>query len=330
MKSRLLLWCVGPLLLSLVVSLAHAEWKFSGYTQARFNAWDNDVDDDSFDLRRVRIKAEGPVFGEETTIKLQFDLSGLDDDNGEVELKDALITRKFTPDIKGAMGYTSVPFGYEVPTSSSKRLALERSEVARRFFPGERATGAWFMYHPAAVAGQIKPMIDLGYTNGLSKWYDEDSSGNEDAGSHAFFARVQAPFAKTGLAGLSYMAADRERTIGGVDTPFGSENIFGAHLRYDSPSGFAVQGEYYTGEILDKDVTGLYGLLEYKLPKTPKTLFYRYDTCDRSMAFDFTRHTAGIAWDVDKNERVTLQGEFIEDYVGNGITNYALQYQVKY
>jgi phosphate-selective porin len=308
-------------------TFAHAEWKFSGYTQARYNMWDEATDEDSFDLRRVRIKAEGTV-SDETAIKLQFDLSGLDDDQGEIELKDALITRTFSDTFKGAIGYTSVPFGYEVPTSSSKRLPLERSEVARRFFPGERATGAWVMYHPKASGS--RPMVDLGYTNGMSKWYDTDSNGNEDDDSEAYFARAQMPINGKGMVGVSYMSAKRHRNVGEDRVTFDGEDVFGAHVRWEASKQFAAQGEYYTGEMLGTDVDGWYGMAEFALPQTPVTVFYRYDTCDRSQAHDYERHTVGAAWDVSKNDRVTVQAEDIQNYNGNGLVNCAVQYQAKY
>ena len=329
MKLTLLGACMGIGALLAVAGSAQAEWKLGGYTQVRLNSWDRDLDADSFDLRRVYVKAEGQFLDQATTAKVQVDLGGLDDGVGEIKLKDALVTHKFSSAIKGAAGFTSVPFGFEVPASNASLLPLERSEVERRFFPGERATGLWFLYRPPAH-GPIRPQVDLGYTNGISKWYEADASGNKDSDSHAFFGRVQVPFAKTGLVGVSTMAATRHRTIGGVDTSFGAENVFGAHLRYDAPVGLGVQAEVYTGEVLNVNISGWYGQVEYRLPRRSQTLFYRYDTSDRHLAHVYTRHTGGLAWDINKRERFTLQGEFLDDYVDNGMTNYCLQYQIKY
>ncbi|MEN6642530.1 MAG: porin [Armatimonadia bacterium] len=310
-----------------VCGAVHAEWKFSGYTQARYNFWDGDLDsDDAFDLRRVRIKAEGPV-SEETTIKLQFDLGKLDDDGGDVELKDALITRKLNEEWTGTLGFTSVPFGYEVPTSSSRRLAFERSEAANKLFPGERDTGLYFHYTPEKAG---RPMASFGYGNGLKKWRDSDSKGNEDTDSSAFIARLQWPVGKGGVAGASYMMADRKREIDGVEQDFGSENVLGLHVRYDLPKTWAFQAEYYDGEILNVDAKGWYAMAEYALPKAPATIFYRYDTFDRQQPEDFSRNTLGVAYELSKNERVTLQGERYDDYDGKQYTNFGLQYQVKY
>lgn len=328
MTAKLLVRLVSAVAVAILCgTVAHAEWKFSGYTQARYNMWDDATDEDSFDLRRVRFKAEGTV-DDKTAIKLQLDLSGLDDDQGEIELKDALITRTFSDTFKGAIGHTSVPFGYEVPTSSSKRLPFERSEVARRFFPGERATGAWVMYQPET--GGSRPTFDLGYTNGMTKWYDTDSNGDEDDDSQAFFVRAQMPINGKGMAGVSYMAASRNRNVGPNRVTFDNDSVFGVHARWEASKQFAAQAEYYTGEILDGDVTGWYGMAEFAMPKMPVTVFYRYDTCDRNQANDYERHTLGAAWDVGKNDRVTVQAEDIQNYNGNGLVNFGVQYQVKY
>jgi hypothetical protein len=312
----------------ILATAAHAEWKFSGYTQARYNLWDSDLDEaDEFDLRRVRLKAEGPV-SDETMMKLQLDFSKLDDTgSGSVELKDALISRKLNPEWTATLGFTSVPFGYEVPTSSSRRLALERSEAANRLFPGERDIGLYLHYAPAKAK---RPAVSLGYGNGLAKWYSNDSAGNEDTDSSALFARVQWPLPNKGVAGASYMMASRNREIAGVETDFGSEDVFGLHARYNFPKQWALQAEYYDGEILDVDVDGWYAMAEYALPKAPATIYYRYDTFDRQQPDDFSRHTLGMAYDLNKNERLTLQGERIDSYTSESFTNFALQWQVKY
>ena len=104
-------------------------------------------------------------------------------------------------------------------------------------------------------------------------------------------------------------------------------------MRYDDPAGFGFQAEYYDGEILGEDYTGWYAMAENRLPKQPWTIFYRFDTSDRaSKAFEYERHTGGLAWGVSKNERITLQAEAIAgyDYKDNAVTNFAMQYQIKY
>jgi hypothetical protein len=323
----------------LLVSAAHAEWKFSGYTQLRYNLWDSAVDDDSFDARRARLKFEGPVFGDTTTFKIQLELAGLDDDHGEVELKDLNLSRKLGHDVKATLGYQPIQFGYEVPVSSSKRLPFERSEIAKRLFPGERTIGAYVAYHPKPTAGRLTPQFDAAYTNGMWKWTEgSDNAGftDEDTDSWAWFVRAQVPIVgSSGVVGASFMGAQRVRDVMGVSTDFGSENAFGLHARYDTNFGLAVQGEYYDGEILDVDNMGWYAMGEYEFKHSPWTLFYRFDTCDREdKVIDFERHTAGAAWQLSKNERITFQAEAIDGFKYSSpaasVTNFGVQYQIAY
>ena len=310
-----------------LAGLAQAEWKFSGYTQMRYNFWDNDLDKgDAFDIRRARIKAEGPV-SEATTFKIQLDLAKLDDSGGgEVELKDLLLTRTINEQWKGTLGFTSVPFGFEVPTSSSKRLPLERSQAANKLFPGERDTGLYLHYTPE---NKRAPGVVFGLSNGMAKWYEADKSGNEDTDSWALMARLQWHLPNNGCAGLSYRLADRTREVGGEDENY-DDDLLGLHLRYNFPSNWALQAEYYDGTDMDVDESWWNGQAEYALSSCPVTVFYRHDVYDFGGTDDFTRHTIGGGWDFDKNERVTVQIEDYDDGKGGSFTNGAVQYQIMY
>lgn len=322
-------------------TMAQAEWKWSGYTQVRYNIWDGDYGsakpDSDFLIRRVRVKLDGPI-AEDTTITLQADLAGLLNEEstsgrGEVELKDALITRKLNEEWSVTAGFASVPFGYEVPTSDAIQLPLERTQAADKYFPGQRDIGLYVHYKPTSG---YYPQLDLGYSNGLDKWYDESSAGNRDDSSKALVARAQWSFLKTGLAGLSYLAADRDRgPAGGPAASFDNQNVFGLHARYAFANKLLLQGEYYDGKYLSdvtaKDADGWYALAAYTLPKLPLTPYYRYDTLDSGDANDFTRNILGVAYDRGKGEKFTLQYEDItNDGKGGDFSNWSVQWQVKY
>jgi len=348
-KAKLILRLAGMVAVGvLLTTMAHAEWKWSGYSQIRYNIWDGDYGtkkpDSDFLMRRVRVKLEGPV-AEDTTVTIQADLAGLLNNESttgpsNVELKDALITRKINPQFSVSAGFSPVPFGYEVPTSDAVQLPLERTQAAAKFFPGERDTGLYVHYRPSAVG---HPQVDLGYSNGLQKWYDITSgSTNRDDASKALVVRAQWPFLKTGLAGLSYLAADRDRgPSGGPAASFSSQNLLGLHARYTFPQNCLLQAEYYDGKYLSdpsapgaattKDATGWYGLAAYTFPKEPITGFFRYDTLDSGDPADFSRNTVGVAYDRGKSEKFTLQFENIkDDGKGASFNNWAVQWQVKY
>lgn len=327
-------------------SLAHAQqkvaWRWSGYTQVRYDFFDSDYGkakpDSDFLIRRARVKFEADV-DPDTTITLQADLAPLINDestsgSGNVQLKDAVITRKLGPERCASLGYASIPFGYEVPTPDAIQLPLERTQAASQFFPGERDTGLYFHYRPIKSHW---PQVDLGYSNGLHDWYNT-TSGNKDLGSHAIDSRVQWALKNGGVAGLSYYWADRDRgPAGGETTDFNNQNVFGAHVRYLFCPNWTVQGEYYDGKVIDnslnsQDAKGWYGLAAYSFTSKPLTLFYRYDTYDQDCQQDqYQRSIAGIVWDRTKCDRATLQLEDISNNgSGNDYFNVYVQYQVKY
>jgi hypothetical protein len=293
----------------------------------RYNLWDSDLDKgDAFDIRRGRIKAEGPV-SEATSFKIQFELAKLDDSGGgDVELKDLLLTRTLSEQWKGTLGFTSVPFGFEVPYSSSKRLPLERSEAAIRLFPGERDTGIYFHFAPE---NKKAPDVVFGFSNGMAKWYEADKSGNEDTDSWALMARLQWSLPNDGCAGLSYRIADRTREVSGVEEDY-DDDLLGTHVRYNFPRNWALQAEYYDGTDKDVDVSGWYGQAEYAFSSCPVTAFYRYSVYDFGGMDDHANHALGCGWDMDRNERVTVQIEDYDNGKGDSFTNGAVQYQIKY
>jgi hypothetical protein len=323
-----------------LTTMAHAEWKWSGYTQLRYNQWDSDLskpDDSTFQVRRARIKVEGPV-NDDTTITLQADFSKLIDDekgSGDVELKDALITRKLNDEWLVTGGYTSIPFGYEVPLSDAVTWPLERSRAADVLFPGQRDTGLYAHYRPSKSGA---PQVDLGYSNGLHSWYDKTSAGDRDTSSRAITARVQWLLPNASFAGASYMMADRTRSLGGTDFDFDNQDVFGLHARYNFPCNFTAIAEYYAGHQpvlaggvpVNQSTDGWYALAAYTLPDKPVTPFYRYDTFDFGGAGDYTRNALGVAWDRTKTERLTFQVEDGNDGKGVDFTNFAVQWQVKY
>jgi len=348
-NAKLILRVAGVVAVCMTLAtMAHAEWKWSGYTQVRYNIWDADYGtkkpSSDFLIRRARIKLEGLV-AEDTSITLQADLAGLIDNEStsgpsNVSLKDALITRKLNPEWALTAGYSVTPFGYEVPTSDAVQLPLERSQAASKFFPGERDTGFYAHYRPA-LAG--RPQADLGYSNGVQKWYDVASgSENRDDSSRAIVARVQWPFLTSGVAGASYMAAQRDRgPSGGLADSFDDQNVLGIHAKYPFAKCALLQGEYYDGKYLSdpssagcptvKDATGWYGLAAYTLPSKPVTAFFRYDTLDSGDPDDYARNTVGLVYERSKTERFTLQFEDItDDGKGKSFDNWAVQWQVKY
>lgn len=297
---------------------AAAEMKVSGYTQARYNWYDDSMyKPDEFDLRRVRLKAKGPINDEGTVVTVQVDLSKLDETgSGEVGLKDAIIEHPLSDDWKVRLGYSSVLFGFEVPYSSSSRLPFERSEAARKLLPGERDTGLYLIRTPRAEG---EPEFVIAYSDGLADWEDDEQS--------MALARVQWHLPNQGVAGFSYTAGDRTR-----DGECYDQDVWGAHVRWPASHGLAFQGEYYNGEMLGADVDGWYGQVEFAFPDSDWTGYYRYDVYDDGNAShdEYQRNTIGAMYQLDKNQRVSIQWEGYNDGKGSSFDNCGVQWQFKY
>ncbi len=188
--------------------LAAAAWgdlQLGGYTQVRYSALDEDADgEDGFDVRRARLKLSGPVTEGGPEMKLEVDVSSLEDGIPmRVELKAASVQQPFGDGWAARLGYGKTLFGLEVEQSSSKRLPLERSYAARKLFPGERDTGLYITWEPYRDG---VPQVAVGYTNGLYRWRRTDSA------AHAWVGRLDWRLPQDGFAGLSLMSSGRTQT----------------------------------------------------------------------------------------------------------------------
>lgn len=316
--SRGIVWCMVLAVCATISTTAWAEMTVSGYTQARYNFYDDSMyKADEFDLRRVRLKAKGPINDQGTVATVQIDLSKLDETgSGKIGLKDATVEHPLSDEWHVRFGYSSVLFGFEVPYSSSSRLPLERSRVARKFFPGERDTGAYFIRQSQDTG---EPEFVVAYSDGLADWEDDEQN--------AAVARLQWPLAESGVAGFSYLTANRTRGDQEYD-----QNVWGAHVRCNALRGLAVQAEYYDGELLGVDADGWYGQIEYAFPESELIGYYRYDVYDDGNPShdEYARSTLGLMYQVDPKQRVTFQWEGLEDESGADADNFAFQWQFKY
>jgi len=146
--------------------------KLSGYVQARYemnqsskggvSSKDGVAADtkNQFLIRRGRLKATytGTPWSE---VVLQIDATGRG-----VVLRDAEVSllEPLTPfGFKFTLGQTKLPFGFEIPQSSSDREMPERSLMVRQFFPGERDRGI----KVAGSFGVVRLALGLFNGNGI-------------------------------------------------------------------------------------------------------------------------------------------------------------------
>ncbi len=333
--------------LSLVAAVqAQDGWEFSGYAQFRFESMDPDLHGDGatdeFDVRRARVKMQGPV-SDDTTFRIQFGIAGADDDGSDgISLKDLYLKRQINPDWVGRVGFGNMEFGFDVPYSSSSRLPFERCEIADILLDGERTTGAFFFYEPENDAST--PMVTLGISEDMAKYHRKDDGKRISIKEAlALSARAEWPLQNDGSVGVSYLTSNADywewvpaagQQPAQWQTNDFTDDIWGAWIRYNGVNGMGglnFQGEYIDGSRGDVDSSGWYGLVEFTPADSQGTFFFPYDTAETDgIDGDYTSNTLGYAYDIDSSQRLTAQMKDIDDMGDNSGTDYGVQWQIKY
>lgn len=104
------------------VVIAGKPIKISGYSQVRYRQ-DKTIDNDGFDIRRVRLDIKGDVT-ERFDYRLQADFAG-----SSAKVLDATIGYKVNPSLKLTVGQFKIPFSQENLISSPKLETINRSQV---------------------------------------------------------------------------------------------------------------------------------------------------------------------------------------------------------
>lgn len=255
----------------------------SGYLQARyqelaFNKEDSSEEDqkDTFAVRRARVKVTAKP-SSRTTGVFQIDLGA-----NTTSVKDAYINYALGENSSIApsfqIGQQNWWFGYEVSYSSSRRETPERALFVRRFFPGERDTGAVFQ---SATEAPLQWVI--GAYNGTGIEVGKDSASDKDDRKD-FLARLKWSLGDIDLGVSGYWGK-------GVWTSFKNKTYdedidkvrFGADLQWYLHN-FTLKGEYIRGkgfddvaaeDIQNEYLYGYYGQLNFNVD-VKNTLVARY------------------------------------------------------
>ena len=222
---------------------------FSGYIQARYSAFDNDLTEpgeeypDTFDVRRARIKLTSEPT-DRSTVVLQADLGGSSIAARDVYAQYALSPR---PDTSYALaGQMKLPFGYEIPQSASRREAPERSLMIERFFPGQRDRGVQL-----ASGGSTRTAWGLGLFNGTGP----NTTDFNDAKDLVGTLRWTVGPLQGGISGyLGKGLSDGE----GNPLP-GGEDADKTRIGFDAQyyfGNFSLKAEYVRGKGIDKSAPG--------------------------------------------------------------------------
>lgn len=295
--------------------------KVGGYLQFRWNDYPDHTGglgdpENEFSVRRARLKVEGkPTDRLKTTLQVDVPVG-----DGVADLKDAFADWYLCDSHEWwlRVGQSKVPFGFEIPQSSSRRLPFERSDARRRMVPGERDLGGWIYYTPEHLHDRFDELKkhhlgpgDFGLI-GLGLYQGQRINRGEANDDKHFAFRFDYPLAlnhRLGQVGFSVFAGDcvtgsKSATVDppGPPPPITAtvpgasidEHAWNFHF-YLPPDPFGVQFEYLSGQtgglfkpnpfdpntwfIGKANVDGWYGQAHYS-PCEDATLFVRYDEMD--------------------------------------------------
>ena len=322
--------------------------KISGYAQGRWLYYpdaDEDEADNEFSVRRARIKVAAKP-ADDVKVQIQADFG-----EGDATIKDAWLQKYFGSESTSSIriGQQKLPFGFETPQSSSRRLPLERNWVARRTISGERDTGITYFYtapEDKDLFGHAKSElfgtgdygnIAIGVYNGQGIGADVEEVNSD---KHIVLRACKPLMVGLGGGeekdqyvefGASYFAGDYFSTK--AETEF-SENLFGVHA-YLAPQPFGLQAEYYNGETEGHDIDGWYAMGIYSPEEGDGTLFVRYDDMNgwrkgKNADYSRDRWSIGYAHDIDSKTRLTVEYDIEQTDSGSDNDLFGIQIMTKY
>jgi len=196
------------------------------------------------------------------------------------------------------LGLSRIPFGYEVPLSSSRLITLERSKVATDLLvPFTFDKGLFWYYQP----GQ-GPNLALALTNGTPPNVPTDTNERKD-----FIGRLSHAI-PGGEIGLSMYQGNN---------PTNNQTMDRTGIDLETKQGpVTLLSEVIAGRDGTTDSLGGYVTLAYQKDGTPSQPYIRFDTFDRDDAVPddvYNRVTVGYNHYLATGTRVTLEYESIND-----------------
>ncbi len=302
--------------------------QLSGYSQIRFQAFDEEKKYDAFDIRRARVDLRGnvtPYF----SYRVQADLSNnpkLIDGYGEIKLADYFTV---------TAGQFKVPFSQENLTSSNKLESIDRSQVVEALVArGKDVIGNQNGRDIGIkVSGTIlklndQPLVEyhIGIFNGSGINVSDTANSSKDIVGRL----IVSPLKGLSFGGGYYNGWDKaiKPDVAGESQ---IRNRFGVELSYVT-TRLSIKGEYITGEDGKTSRAGWYVQAGYFITDKKMQVVGKYDTYDPNTASDgniLTNYSVGATCNFNNWSR--LQAFYtIRQEEGTAVDNnyFALQYQI--
>lgn len=260
---------------SFLVSAAR-QMQLSGYSQVRFQSFQERGKKEGFDIRRARLDLRGnvtPWF----LYRIQADLAEkpkMIDAYGEIKLADYLIV---------TAGQFKIPFSMENLASSNKLEMIDRSQAVEALVARSRdvignQNGRDIGVQASGMVIKLKDKYLIEYHLGVFNGSGINISDTANSAKDIAGRLVLTPLEGVSLGGSFYNGWDKSIR---PDIPGKSQlrNRAGVDLSY-VVSGFSIKGEYISGKDADTDIAGWYIQSGYFIIPSKLQILCKYDMYD--------------------------------------------------
>ena len=302
--------------------------KLSGYTQIRFQQFDETGKISGTDIRRARLNLQGDVTPY-WSYQFQVDFAG------GARLLDAVADFKPVDYLNISAGQTKIPLSFDNQMSDNKTEANDRSQVIEALVArGKDVNGnhngrdLGIMLYGAFLKINDKNRVDyrIGVFNGEGINVNDSNDAKSSAG------RLIVHIMKGLDVGTSYYSGwDRFSTTKGEPTTNQERSRYGFELNYDYKR-FYFRGEYLQGKDGAISREGWYVQSGYFILANKVQLLAKYDVYDpnKSKVNDMsTRYTVGATWNFNNWSKLALNYNFCEEEGTSIKNNFAsIQFQI--
>lgn len=302
--------------------------KLSGYSQVRFQQFDETGKINGTDIRRARLSLQGDVTPY-WSYQFQVDFAG------GARLLDAVADFKPVDYLNVSVGQTKIPLSFESQMSDNKTEANDRSQVVEALVArGKDVNGnhngrdLGIMLYGAFLKINDKNVLDyrIGIFNGEGINVNDSNDAKSSAG------RLIAHVMKGLDVGASYYSGwDRFSTTKGEPTTNQERSRYGFELNYDYKK-FYFRGEYLQGKDGAISREGWYLQTGYFIAKNKVQLLAKYDVYDPNMSKTddmSTRYVVGATWFFNNWSKLALNYNFCEEEGASIKNNFAsIQFQI--
>ncbi len=302
--------------------------KLSGYTQVRFQQFDETGKISGTDIRRARLNLQGDVTPY-WSYQFQFDFAG------GAKLLDAVADFKPYDFLNVSVGQTKIPLSFENQISDNKLEANDRSQVVEALVArGKDVNGnhngrdLGIMLYGSLLKINDKNRID--YRVGVFNGEGINTFDSNDAKSTS--GRLIAHLIKGLDIGASFYSGwDRFSTAKTTPTSNQERSRYGFELNYDYKR-FYFRGEYLQGKDGAISREGWYMQSGYYVIPSKVQLLAKYDVYDpnKSKTEDMlTRYIIGATWNFNNYAKLALNYNFCEEEGASIKNNFAsIQFQI--